>query len=180
VRSTTVGVLIATGLAGALVAGRGAGAFDRERTAIELSSSAFAEDHPLPTRFTSAGEGISPPLAWSGIPSDTKSLVLMMRDAAPRGGVHWLVYDIPPMRTGFGSDTAPADARVGLNDAGRRRYEAPCPPSAPAAHYIFSIHALDRRLDLDDADAASVRDAMAGHVLAAGFMVVSCGIAATR
>ena len=127
----------------------------------------------LPVRFTGAGEGISPPLAWSGMPSDTKSLVLIVADLGD-DRVRWLVYDIPPVRTGFGSDTAPADARVGLNDAGRRRYEPPCSPTTLSTHAVFTIHALDRRLDIEDADASRIREVMADHVLASGSMVVEC------
>jgi Raf kinase inhibitor-like YbhB/YbcL family protein len=168
-RRSLVRVVVAAGLGGAFVAGSVAGAFDDDVTAVRLGSPAFGASEPLPARFTCEGQGVSPPLEWFDLPRGTRSLVLIMEELG--GGVHWLVYDVAPLRTGFGSDAAPADARVGLNDEGRRRYEAPC--GSRSARYVFSIHALDRRLDLEDANAARVRRAMAGHVLAEGTFVVT-------
>lgn len=170
VRGAVIGAVVATGLLGALAAGTVAGAFGDEIAALRLTSPAFADRQAIPDRFTCAGEGVSPPLAWFDVPNGTRSLVLIVHDELeePRG-VRWLVYDIPPQRSGFGPDTAPADARVGINDFGRRRYEAPCSPRL--ARYVFSVYALDRRLDLEDADARSIRRSMAGHVLATGSFV---------
>lgn len=172
VRRSVVGAVAAIALVGAVVA-RAAGAFDDDAATIRLASSAFSQDQAIPARFTCDGEGVSPPISWSDVPADAKSLVLILEDPDAMDGVHWLIYDIPPARTGFGSDTAPADARVGLNDAGRRRYEAPCSRSLEATRYVFSIYALDRRLDLDEADAVRIRRAMAGRVLSQGTMVAT-------
>jgi Raf kinase inhibitor-like YbhB/YbcL family protein len=171
VRCSFALAVIGVGIGGALVAGTVAGASDDEVTTMRLVSAALGDDQVLPVRFTCRGEGVSPPLSWFDVPDDAKSLVLMMETLDGEDGVNWLVYDVPPVRTGFGSDTAPADARVGLNDMGRRRYEAPC--ARRPVRYVFSVHALDRRLDLEDADATRIRRAMAEHVLAEGFVVVT-------
>jgi Raf kinase inhibitor-like YbhB/YbcL family protein len=172
VRRSFALAVIGFGIGGALVAGTVAGASDDEVTTMRLVSAAFSDEQVLPVRFTCWGEGVSPPLSWFDVPDGAKSLVLMMEALDDGGGmVNWLVYDVPPVRTGFGSDTAPADARVGLNDEGRRRYEAPC--ARRPARYVFTVHALDRRLDLEDADATRIRRAMAKHVLAKGYVVVT-------
>ena len=45
---------------------------------LELSSPAFADKGQMPVQFTCDGDGISPPLTWSGVPDGTESLVVIM------------------------------------------------------------------------------------------------------
>ena len=75
---------------------------------LAVTSTAFAESASIPAIYTCEGADISPPLAWSGVPAGTRSLVLIVDDpdapdpAAPRmTWVHWLLYDIPPNITGL-------------------------------------------------------------------------------
>ncbi|MFN2556422.1 MAG: YbhB/YbcL family Raf kinase inhibitor-like protein, partial [Nitriliruptorales bacterium] len=65
---------------------------------LELSSSAFGYDEPIPTKYTSEGEDISPPLQWTNVPEGTRQFALVVHDPdAPmtHGAVHWVVYGIP-------------------------------------------------------------------------------------
>jgi phosphatidylethanolamine-binding protein (PEBP) family uncharacterized protein len=71
--------------------------------AMTLNSPAFKQNGQIPTKYTCEGEDISPPLAWDGVPSGAKSLVLIIVDPdtpdpkAPKMvWVHWVVYNIPP------------------------------------------------------------------------------------
>ena len=45
---------------------------------LELTSPAFEDNGTLPVQFTCEGDGISPPLNWTGVPEGTESLVLIM------------------------------------------------------------------------------------------------------
>ena len=45
---------------------------------LKLSSPAFVDNGTLPVQFTCEGEGISPPLNWSGVPEGTQSFVVIM------------------------------------------------------------------------------------------------------
>src|SRR5262245_4113201 len=47
---------------------------------FEITSSAFKEKAPIPSKYTCDGANISPPLQWAGVPSGTKSLVLIVDD----------------------------------------------------------------------------------------------------
>jgi phosphatidylethanolamine-binding protein (PEBP) family uncharacterized protein len=47
---------------------------------LSLTSSAFVEGGEIPTRYTCEGQGVSPPLAWSELPSGTRSLALIVDD----------------------------------------------------------------------------------------------------
>ena len=69
----------------------------QNRTAMQLTSTAFSEGGPIPARFTCDGSDASPALKWSGVPSGAKSLVLLADDPdAPVGTcVHWVLFDLP-------------------------------------------------------------------------------------
>jgi Raf kinase inhibitor-like YbhB/YbcL family protein len=120
---------------------------------------------------------VSPPLAWSGVPEGTRSLVLIVDDPDapdPRNPrmtwVHWVLYDIPPTTDGLAEDVAPADlapgTREGLNDWKRSGYGGPCPPIG-RHRYFHKLYALDTELgDLGRATKSDVERAMTGHILA--------------
>ncbi len=142
-----------------------------------ITSTAFAANGAIPALYTCEGRDLSPPLAWSGVPADTKSLALIVDDpdapdpAAPKmTWVHWVLYDIPPTATGLAEGirpaALPAGTREARNDFGRTSYGGPCPPIG-RHRYFFKLYALDAALPaLGPANKASVEQAMDGHVLA--------------
>lgn len=142
---------------------------------LKIESPAFAGGAEIPRRYTGEGEDVSPPLAWSGVPSGTKSFALIVDDpdapnpAAPRMvWVHWVLYDIPPSATGLpeGVKTLPAGTRRGLNDWKRLGYNGPLPPIG-RHRYFFKLYALDTMLALAGAPTKSrLEQAMRGHILA--------------
>lgn len=142
---------------------------------LKIASTAFTQDGEIPAKYTCEGEDISPPLTWSGVPANAKSLALIVDDpdapdpAAPRmTWVHWVVYNIPPAATGLpeASRKPPAGALDGLNDWGRTGYGGPCPPIG-RHRYFHKLYALDTILpDLGKPDKAKLEAAMKGHVIA--------------
>ena len=64
----------------------------------KLTSEAFRDGEPIPTRYTCEGSDVSPPLAWGDPPAGTKSVALISDDpdAPGRIWVHWVAYNIPP------------------------------------------------------------------------------------
>ncbi|MCL2538178.1 MAG: YbhB/YbcL family Raf kinase inhibitor-like protein [Alphaproteobacteria bacterium] len=103
------------------------------------------------------GSNVSPDLQWRGVPSDAKSLALIMHDvdAKKSGGFyHWIVVDIPPSSRGIAAGSNfPAPARELATDFGVAGYGGPCPPVGDNAHrYNFTLYALDiEKIDLSDA-----------------------------
>ena len=77
--------------------------------AIEVTSLAFEAGGMIPGKYTCDGENVSPPLAWTGVPSGTKSIVLISDDPdAPVGTwVHWVMFNIPPDAGGLEEDIPP-------------------------------------------------------------------------
>jgi Raf kinase inhibitor-like YbhB/YbcL family protein len=149
---------------------------------LKLTSSAFADGGAIPRKYTCEGADVSPPLAWDGVPADTKSLVLIVDDPdapdpkAPRmTWVHWVLYNLPADAKGLPEDVAraglPASTAVGLNDWNRADYGGPCPPVG-RHRYFHKLYALDRVLTaLTRPSKSDVERAMAGHVLAEAQLV---------
>ncbi len=145
---------------------------------LKLTSPAFAHNGSIPANFTCDGDNVAPPLQWSGVPVDAKSLVLIVDDpdapdpAAPQiVWVHWVLYDIPALSSGLPEAVTPvqlpAGTRAGAGNAGNTTYRGPCPPIG-RHRYFFKLYALDTPLgDIGSASAADLERAMKGHVLAA-------------
>jgi len=144
---------------------------------MNLSSTAFTADAPIPMRFTCEGEDVSPALRWSDIPTGTKSLALIVDDpdapdpAAPKmTWVHWVLYNLPADAQGLAeatdTDSLPTNTLEGLNDWQRTGYGGPCPPIG-RHRYFFKLYALDLVLpDMQQPTKAKLEQAMQSHVLA--------------
>ena len=87
---------------------------------IEIRSPAFNHGGMIPAKHTCEGDDASPPLEWSGIPAQAKSLALIADDPdAPMGDwVHWVVYDLPPSQKGLGEAVAKAEPGPGGSKQG--------------------------------------------------------------
>lgn len=140
---------------------------------MELSSAAFKNGSSIPKQYTCDGPNVSPPLQWSGVPNNSKSLALLVDDPdAPRGTwVHWILFNIPPQATAIPENirktrTIPNGARQGTNDFREIGYGGPCPPGGKH-RYFFKLFALDTELQLDPGSTRSdLERSMAGHILA--------------
>ena len=121
---------------------------------MQLTSSAFENNDTIPTRYTCEGEDISPPLSWSGVPENAKTLALVMDDPdAPNGTfIHWVLYNLPPMPSKLEegaslSDRLSEGLREGFNSFGDQGYGGPCPPRGDDAHrYFFRLFAVNQKL----------------------------------
>ena len=140
---------------------------------LSLSSPAFPHRGEIPEAYTCDGANTHPPLAWSGVPAGTRSLVLIVDDpdapdpkAPTHTHVHWVLFDIPPSVAGLpAGEGIPTAAREGLNSWKQRGYGGPCPPMG-RHRYFFKLYALDSALgDLDTSTKDGVERAMRGHVL---------------
>lgn len=141
-----------------------------------LTSTAFRHNGEILSLYTCDGEDISPPLVWSGVPSEAKSLVLIVDDPdapdpkAPKmTWVHWVLYNMPPTATGLPDAVAakslPKGTLIGINDWKRTAYGGPCPPIG-RHRYFHKLYALDTMLpDMNRPTKAKVESAMQGHIL---------------
>jgi Raf kinase inhibitor-like YbhB/YbcL family protein len=141
---------------------------------LNITSTAFTANGEIPAQYTCEGSDVSPPLAWSGAPADTKSFALIVDvpDApdpkAPKmTWVHWVLYNLPPDCTALpeAMSALPGNARDGKNDWKKTGYRGPCPPIG-RHRYFFKLFALDIELpDLGHPTKAQLEAAMQGHIL---------------
>lgn len=143
---------------------------------LNLKSPDFAHQEEIPKIFTCDGKDSSPALSWSGLPQNTKSLVLIVDDpdapdpAKPKmTWVHWLLYNIPPTVTelprAVSAGALPTGTLQGKNDWKKTGYRGPCPPTG-RHRYFHKLYALDIELpDLHHPNKAQLESAMAGHVV---------------
>ncbi len=146
---------------------------------MNLTSTSFQEGSRIPVKFTCNGAGVSPQLAWSAPPAGTASYALIVTDpdAPRRTFVHWVLYGLPAVAQALpegvlGLGQLVDGGRQGRNDFGDLGYGGPCPPPGSPHHYIFTLYALDAKLNLPvGATRARIEAAMQGHILAIGRLI---------
>ncbi|MBI1312388.1 YbhB/YbcL family Raf kinase inhibitor-like protein [bacterium] len=155
---------------------------------MKVVSSAFADGHPIPERYTGDGRDVSPPLEFRDVPHRAIELALICDDPdapTPQPWVHWVVWGIPPTVTGL-PEALSAEDVVPLEGGGRLHqgrnswqsgqvigYRGPAPPRGHGTHhYHFRLLALDASLALN---AGSTKEellsAIQGHMLEAAELI---------
>jgi len=146
---------------------------------LTVTSATFGANGQIPVKNTGYGQSISPAVAWSAGPKNTKSYVLIMEDATAgrdrKGVLHWIAFNIPPDVRNLpeGLPQTPAGMIVANNVEGKPQYTGPhAPVGGPPFHYHIQVFALDTALSLtSEASREAVWDAIDGHVLAKGDVV---------
>jgi Raf kinase inhibitor-like YbhB/YbcL family protein len=135
---------------------------------MRLTSTAFEEGGPIPSRYTCDGDDASPPLAWDEVPDAATAFVLLVEDPDAGGFVHWQLTDIPGDARQLPDGGGDAVGMPGRNDFGRTGWGGPCPPSGEH-RYVFTLYALSEPVQVDaDATDDEVRDAIAPRRIAEG------------
>src|SRR5438093_1568148 len=77
---------------------------------LQVRSAAFAAGQLIPKKYTCDGVNASPPLSWSGVPKQARTLALIVNDPdAPAGDwVHWVLYNLPATESGLAEGTPAA------------------------------------------------------------------------
>ena len=134
---------------------------------MKLTSSEFSNDGAIPSEYTCDGSNINPQLSISDVPSNAKSLALIMDDPDAPVGVwdHWVVYNIPASTKEIPKGKEP-QGTAGRNSGGRSGYVGPCPPSG-THRYFFKLYALDTTLNLPEGlTKKDLEKSMQGHIIA--------------
>lgn len=171
--------LLTTALPGHSIVGTAA-ALD----SLVLTSRAIKDGGTLPADFKctrDGGDGVTPPLAWVGVPDGTKSLALIMHHF-PRGTVedvdapsqYWLLWNIPPeTRTLPRGNPASIGEEGADKDERSTGYTPPCSPPGSLHEYTITLYALSAPLDTlplhdnPDVDWSAMTKAMDGKIMAA-------------
>ena len=169
-------------------AGRGGRGGGRGGIAVmTLTSSAWNDGGQIPAKYTQAGDQVSPPLAWSNVPDNIASFVLIVHDVDSAIGagaddiLHWMLWNIPGATRSLaeGVQQAPqlADGTRQISASGPYFRGPGAAAAGPAHHYVFELFALDGTIEVPPVGAsppqtrAAVMTAMAGHVRGKGVLV---------
>jgi len=124
-------------------------------TAFRLTSPGMPDNSMLPPKAAGnfaknpncTGQNVSPTLAWSNAPAETKSFAIIWDDQAGRAGLgvsHAVIYGIPASTTSFAEGAlggAPSGGQfvAGKNTLGMH-WLGPCSPKGNAPqHYVMTI-----------------------------------------
>ncbi len=136
---------------------------------MQITSNVFEDGGEIPIKYTCKGEDVNPSLDIADVPSEAKSLALIVDDPdAPAGTwVHWLVWNIDPSTTRILENSSPESSVEGLTNFGFNRYSGPCPPKGHGKHrYFFKLYALDIDLDLgEDTEKKDLEETIKDHIL---------------
>jgi Raf kinase inhibitor-like YbhB/YbcL family protein len=135
---------------------------------MTITSTAFQKDEHIPKEHSHAGGNVCPPLTFSEVPVEAKSLVLIVEDPdAPNGTfTHYIIYNMSPATLQIPLGSTPLEGTLATNDFGNQAYDGPAPPTG-THRYIFRLLALDTQLDgMRPTDGRKQLDqAIEGHVL---------------
>jgi phosphatidylethanolamine-binding protein (PEBP) family uncharacterized protein len=121
---------------------------------MEVYSSSLTEGASLPTDLKCAregGDGASPPIAWKGAPSGTKSYAVLMyhypMGTSPGTNLpnhYWLLWNIAGAVTSLARGNPESVGTEGSNkDARGTGYTPPCPPTQSGSYtYHIRVYAL--------------------------------------
>ena len=129
---------------------------------MELTSNDFQEGSEIPKKFGYKQENEQPNVEFSSVPSEAKTLAIIMDDpdamkAVGKVWVHWLTYH---------SINDPNSKIEGKTDFGEIGYGGPAPPDGRHT-YIFKGYALDFVLDLKEGySKQELEEVMKGHIIA--------------
>ena len=147
---------------------------------LQVTSPSFAAGADIPIANTQYGTNRFPGLGWSAGPAGTRSYAVIVQgelgqDPAAGTSIHLFVYNLPATTTGLpsGMATLPAGAAYGPNVHGPAApYAGPHTHDTARHAYHAQVFALDTVLRFDAApDLDALKQAMHGHVLAAGDLV---------
>lgn len=138
---------------------------------FKLTTSTFLDAGELPVLYTCDDKDISPELHWDHIPTQAQSLALLVTDPDAPGGTfyHWILYNIPTNINSLSENiqNLPTSVLVGKNDFGNLHYSGPCPPKGSSHTYIFTLYALNSKINLPaGASGPSVLKEIEPHIIA--------------
>jgi Raf kinase inhibitor-like YbhB/YbcL family protein len=143
---------------------------------ITVTSATFDDSAALPKACAGKGVGddTSPQLSWTGIPPQTRQLVLIIDDIdvpLPRPLFHSIAVIDPAVRNVATGALQPGAAGIRFipGTLGNHGYAGPRPIPGHGPHrYRFLVFALDWPIEASVTTSKALVKQMAGHVLARG------------
>ena len=155
--------------------------FDVPNT-IQVTSPVFKDGDALPDWTSEYAEHMSPPLHWTGLPANTRAVVLLVEDPDAHRlepYEHWsmiipaVIDDLPRGVHEGGVCPDVPRAIQGINAIGVSGYMGPKPPPGDRPHhYHFQVLAVDTWPNPEPGwNRADLLEHLEGHVIAKGDLV---------
>ena len=158
---------------------------------MKIQSSAFLDNQVIPAKYTCDGEGINPPLEFTNVPKEAKSLALIISDPDVPSDtwIHWVLWNIAPGISKIEENSLPPGAMQGKGSSGQNIYGGPCPPRVDSKlatttrveagpppsgthHYIFTLYALGAKLSIPSySTSQDLEKAMNGEIISKAQLV---------
>jgi Raf kinase inhibitor-like YbhB/YbcL family protein len=143
---------------------------------LSVTSPVFKDNGRIPVKYTADGDDMSPPLTWTDIPEGVSEYALIVEDPDAPGGTftHWVIYGLPGSYDHLDDGVPQVEeldngAMQGPNSMGKIGYMGPSPPRGKPHRYIFTLYALDAKMDLPAGiTKEELRSAMQGHIISEG------------
>lgn len=133
---------------------------------ISFEVTPIGADRPVPVEYTCVGQNVSPEMIILDIGSAIESLAYTLTDAEADDILHWSAWGISPDLPALPkaipqepvvhlSEVEAADESMdatifqGENYRGEVGYFGPCPSDGERHRYLYTLHGLDRQLELD-------------------------------
>jgi Raf kinase inhibitor-like YbhB/YbcL family protein len=150
-RAAALGLIGAVALGGCTRAAPPTPSASGPPSSLTVTSDAFTDGTPIPTRYTCQGQRQAPALTWSGDSRGADAFAVVVDDPdAPSGDFfHWVVLDIPETVWQLTPGALPLGAHQAKNSATTIGWTPPCPPSG-THHYRFTVYGLKATTGLPD------------------------------
>jgi len=114
-----------------------------------IITSDFKDGGLISSIYSCDGQDINPPLEFTNLPPQTKSLAVIVSDPDAPGGTfyHWLIFNLNPASRQIKKGQIFKQAITLPNDFGQAKYNGPCPPKGQKHHYFFKLYAMPQILD---------------------------------
>jgi Raf kinase inhibitor-like YbhB/YbcL family protein len=109
----------------------------------------------IDARYTCDGAGISPQLAWTSGPAETKAFGIVLRDNDAPNFVHWVLTNLDPTERTIGEGALPQGAFMAVNGSGKQSYAPPCPATGSSHSYTMTVYALGSRIAVNGTTSAA-------------------------
>jgi hypothetical protein len=184
--AAAVTALLLAGIAWAQPPAAADGGMNMEKMSYKLlnvTSPAFNDGQRIPAKYTADGDDMSPPLKWADIPEGVSEYALIVDDPDAPGGTftHWVIYGIPGSYDHLDDGVPQVEeldngAMQGPNHMGKIGYNGPSPPRGKPHRYIFTLYAIDAKLDLPAGiSKEELKKAMQGHIMSEGKLTGTYG-----
>lgn len=143
----------------------------KPKDGFTLTSPAFEHGGKMPAEFTGDGDGISPPLKWSGAPAGTKFYALQLwHKPQPNGDEvksYWVVFNIPADVSALEKNSKGV-GKDGYNDKRRTGYDPMNSKGPGPKEYHVTLYALsaEPKFDTDKVTRADLLKAVKAITLA--------------